>query len=142
MDEGTIFLIVWTIAVVLILSKLYIIGKKSLSIFPDINTVHVVYRDKSASGNSTQSWKTKMGGAKNVLDIVVTDKELWIKSMLLFAGIGKRYDLLHKVSLNNIKGVNTKGKKITIDFKTEDGEDKQVVIITKRPDDFMKAINN
>jgi len=142
MDEGTIFLIVWTIAVVLILSKLYIIGKKALSIFPDINTVQVVYRDKSASGNSTQSWKTKMGGAKNVLDIVVTDKELWIKSMLLFAGIGKRYDLLHKVSLNNIKGVNPKGKKITIDFKTEDGEDKQVVIITKRPDDFMKAINN
>lgn len=83
-----------------------------------------------------------MGGARNVLDVVVTDKELWLKSMLLFAGIGKQYDLLHKVSLDNIKRAERQGSKITLYFRTEDGENKQIVLTIKRPDEFLKAIKN
>ncbi|BDD01378.1 hypothetical protein [Persicobacter psychrovividus] len=140
MNGETIFLIVWVIVAAFILTTFYKRGKKALSIFPDIHSVRVVYRDKSASGHSNKSWTTKMGGARNALDIVVTDKELWLKSMLLFAGIGKHYDLLHKVSLDNIIRTDRQGRKITVDFKTEDGKDKQVVFMTKRPDDFLKAI--
>ena len=140
MDGGTIFLIVWVVVAAFILTTLYKRGKRALSIFPDINSVLVIYRDKSASGHSTKSWTTKMGGARNVLDIIVTDKELWLKSMLLFAGIGQQYDLLHKISLDNITRADRQGNKITVDFKTEHGEDKQVVLMTKRADDFLKAI--
>ena len=122
------------------LTVLFLRGKKALSIFPDIDSVRVVYRDKTASGFSSKSWVTRMGGASGVLDIVVTDRELWLKSMWLFASVGKRYDLLHKISLENITGADSNGRKITLDFRTEDGELKQVVLITKRPDEFLKAI--
>ncbi len=142
MEGQTIFLIIWVIVTTLIMTKLYISGKKALSIFPDINTIQVLYRDKSASGHSTQTWKTRIGGASGILDIVVTDKELWLKSMLLFAGIGEKHDLLHKITLNNITDVNKEGKKVTIDFKLEDGKGKQVILLTKRPDDFIKAITH
>lgn len=140
MDGGTIFFIVWLIVAAFILIKFFLSGKEALSIFPNINTVKVVYRDKSASGNSTQNWHTRIGGAHNSLDIVVTDKEFWLKSMLLFAGIGKRSDLLHKVPLHNIVGINKEGKRVIVDFKTEDGKDKQVILLTKKPDNFIKAI--
>lgn len=140
MSGETIFLTAWVIVVVFILTTLYKRGKKALFIFPDINSVHVVYRDKSASGYSTKSSRTKMGGARNVLDIVVTDKELWIKSMLIFASIGQQFDLLHKISLSNITQANREGRKITLNFKTEEGDDRQVVLLTKWPGDFLNAI--
>ena len=142
MDSVTIFLIVWVIVAVFILVTLYRRGKKALSIFPTIDPVRVVYRDKSASGYSTKSWITKMGGANNVLDILVTDDELWLKSMLLFAGIGKQHDLLHKVPLANITRVSREGGDITVDFKTDNGENKQVILVTKSPDDFLRALEN
>lgn len=140
MKPQTIFIIIWAIGAIFVLTRLFLSGKKALSIFPDIGTVLVHYRDKTASGNSTQSWKTKMGGAKNVLDIVITDKELWLKSMLLFAGVCKQFDLLHKIPLSNITKVTEEGKSITIDFKSDDGKNKQVVVQTKRPDVFVNTL--
>src|SRR5687767_15323126 len=99
--EALVVLTVLTILVVM-LKTFYDNGKKALSIFPDINSVAVKYRDKTATGYSTQSWKTKVGGASRAIDIVVTDQELWLKSFLLFAGITKQHDLLHKISLTKI----------------------------------------
>ncbi len=142
MRGETIFLGLWVIVIAFILITLYKRGKKALSIFPDFQSVHVVYRDKSASGQSNKSGRTKMGGARNSLDIVVTNEELWLKNMLLFASIGKQYDLLHRVPLQNILSADQQGKRVTVDFKTEDGEDKQVVLMTKQPSDFLKALKN
>lgn len=118
----------------------YIRGKKALSIFPDINSQDVKFRDKAASGYSAKSRITKMGGAGKALDLVVTENELWLKSTMIAASILGRYDLLHKISLNKITNIAKRGNEIIVDFKTEYGEDKQVVIITKRPDDFLNAI--
>ncbi len=81
-----------------------------------------------------------MGGARNVLDIVVTDTELWLKSMVLFAGIGQQYDLLHKIPLNKIVKVEKIGRKVQIDFQTKAEEDKQVVLITKKPDALIQNL--
>ncbi|HYV95396.1 MAG TPA: hypothetical protein VE978_26720 [Chitinophagales bacterium] len=139
----TIFLIVWVIIATFLITSFYRRGKRALSIFPDINSVMVKYRDMSASGYSTKNWITKRGRASGVLDIVVTDDELWLKSMLLFAGILKKYDLLHKIPLKKImKANNITGRKVTLDFKSETGENKQVVLITKRPDELIRAIKN
>ena len=140
MQDVDVFFIVWLTLGVFIFITLYIRGRKAMSIFPDIDSVQVNYRDKTASGYSTKSRITKMGGANKVLDVVVTDKELWLKSMLLFASIGDQYDLLHKIALSDISGINRQGKKITVDFRTENTESKQVVIITKKPDDFLNAL--
>ena len=141
MNEQTIFLIIWTVITVFILITSYWKGKKALAIFPNINFVNVIYQDKYASGYSTKSWRTRIGGTRNMLKIVVTDNELWLTCNILLAGIGEYYDLLHKISLENIKKVEKQEKKITLDFKTNSGIDKQVVLITKQPEIFLKALN-
>lgn len=141
MNGETLFLIAWFVVTAFGLMILYKRGKKALSIFPPIETVKVIYRDKAASGYSNQSLKTKLGGSNKLLDIVVTDKELWLKSKLLFAGIGQTYDLLHKISLDKIENVEKNGNKVTVNFKTDNGQEKQVVLMTKRVDEFVQIIN-
>lgn len=140
MNGATIFIILWVTGAIFILTSSYKRGKKALSIFPDIKSVSVVYRDKSASGRSNKSWETRMGAAVKVLDIVVTEDELWLKSKILFAGFGKRFDLLHKVPLNNIIAAQKQGRTVIVDFRIEGGEHTQVEIRTKYPEDFLKAI--
>ncbi len=141
MEGKTIFFIVWCIVVVFILTTFYLKGKKALSIFPDIDDDDIKFRDKRASGYSTKSFKTKMGGARKVLDIIVTNDELWLKSRLLFAFVSKKNDLLHRIPFNNIKSIAENGKTIIIDFTSADtGDNKQVVILTKKHKNFLSAV--
>jgi hypothetical protein len=137
--EALVVLTVLTILFV-ILKTFYDNGKKALLIFPDIKSVAVKYRDKTATGYSTQSWKTKVGGASRAIDIVITDHELWLKSFLLFAGITKQHDLLHKIELSKITRVREEGDLITLDFRNNKGEKKQVVIRTRDKREFLKSI--
>ncbi|MDH4088933.1 MAG: hypothetical protein OEV74_04605 [Cyclobacteriaceae bacterium] len=140
MDVGAILILVGIALTAVMLKTFYDRGKKALSIFPHIDSVHVLYRDKTAFGYSTKSWQTKIGGASRSLDIVVTDKELWLKSFLLFAGITQQHDLLHKIPLNRITKVKENGPEITLDFRNEKGQSKQIVINTKDKIEFLKSI--
>lgn len=134
------FIIAWFIICLFILLTFYRWGKKALSIFPDINTQHVKYRDRFASGHSNQSAMTQMGGARNCLDVVVTKEELWLKSMLFFAGIGNKFDLIHKIPLKNIQNAKINGQEVIINFLSNDGSKKQVSITTKQSNDFIIAL--
>ncbi len=140
MDFGSLVVLVVAVFGVIMLKTFYDSGKKAISIFPDLNTVNVIYRDRTASGYSTKSWKTKIGGASRAIEIVVTDKELWLTSFLLFAGITKQHDLLHKIPLHRIIAVKENKNEITLNFKNEKGEAKQVVINTKDKAGFLKSI--
>lgn len=140
MEVGSLLLLVGVAVGIVILKTFYDQGKKALSIFPDIHTVNVVYRDKTALGYSTRSWKTKFGGASRSLDIVVTDKELWLRSFLLLAGITKQHDLLHKIPLGRITSAKENKEGIVLAFKGEKGEGKQVVINTRDKAAFLKSI--
>lgn len=136
----TTFITIWAIGAAVAIPFLYFSGKKALSIFPTIKSVEVRYRFRFASGYSVQAGKAKLLKGKNAIDIVVTDKELWLKSMLLFAFTCKQADLLHKVPLGNISKVKAEGKAIVIDFKAADGNNKQVMLYTKRPDALVQAM--
>jgi hypothetical protein len=140
METGTILLLVTPLILFVIFKTLYDAGKKALSIFPDIKSVHVVYRDATATGYSKQSWKTKFAGASRAIDIVVTEQELWLKSIVLFANVTKQHGLLHRVQLRKVLRAKPDGDYITIDFKNERGEAKQVVIRTRNNTEFIKAI--
>lgn len=131
---------IWVLMTAFALIAGFLKGKKALSIFPDISSERIIFRDKFASGYSTYSFWTRIGSARNVLDIVVTEKELWLKSTIMFAGIMSYYDLINKIALNNIIAVNKKGQGIEIEFKTDSGKIKQVVILSKKPIDFLKAL--
>ncbi len=120
----------------------YISGKKILSIFPPINSVNVVYRDNLASGYSTKSFFTWINRFPYILDIVVTDRELWIKTSLFYVSRLEYSDIIHKIPFDAIVGTQTKGKRIIIDFIGEEYEHKQVVIKVKDPDAFLQAIKS
>lgn len=140
MEIKTIFIIIWAIGIVSILTLFYIRGKKALSKFPDIKSVKIVYRDKAASAYAIQSGIKKPRKANKVLDIVVTNKELWVKSRLVFAGVAKQYDLIHKVPLKSISNTELDAGKITIEFKS-DTETKQLVLITAQPKELLNALD-
>jgi hypothetical protein len=59
---------------------------------------------------------------------------------LLFAGITKQHDLLHKISLTKITRTKEDGDQITLDFRNDKGEKKQVVIRTRDKREFLKSI--
>lgn len=140
MGGGSILVLVLIAIVIVMLKTFYDSGKRALSIFPDIKSVQVKYRDKTALGYSTKSWKTKVGGASRAADIVVTDKELWLRSFLLFAGITKQHDLLHRIPINRITKIRESNGQITLDFKSDKGESKQVVLNTKNSSDLLKSL--
>jgi len=120
---------------------MYIRGKSALVIFPNITSVDVLFREKGVSGNSRKSLKTKFGGAKNVLDVIVTDCELWIRSPLLFAGFSKTYDLLHKVQLSHISNVESNKKKVVISFNSDGKIETTLELKMKKAQDFVEIIN-
>ena len=134
-----ILALIWVAISIPLWIFIYNKGKKALSIFPEISPNDILYHDSFASGYS-KSWPIRIGSPSNALEIVVTEKELWLKTMVLFASIQKFYDIIHKISLDKIHKVETKGRLITLSFTTETGENKQVVIKTKKPDDFLNAI--
>lgn len=140
MGVGSFLILVAVSLTGIMIKTFYDRGKKALSIFPDINSVTVKYRDKTALGYSTKSWQTKIGGTSRALDIVVTDNELWLKSFLLFAGITQQHDLLHKISLKKITRIKENGKEITLDFVNVKGEKKQVVINTRDKAEFLSSL--
>jgi hypothetical protein len=141
MEISAIILLVSIGFAIIMLITFYDSGRKALAIFPDINTVKVIYRDKTASGYSTKSWKTKFGGASRAIDIIVTDKELWLSSFLLLAGITKQHDLLHKIPLNKITSVKEKEGKIVLNFKNAKAESKQVILSTRDNISFLKSLD-
>lgn len=140
MSAPIIFLIIWGILAISLISYFFWAGKKASALFPDIETVKVIYREKGASGFSTKNFQTKMGGANKVLDIVVTEDELWLKTQSLFLAVAVRFDMAHNIPLGNIKNAHKEGEKITLDFESTKGESKQVVLMPKSPDDFLAAI--
>lgn len=119
----------------------FFLRKRALAMFPAIETVKVVYQERWTSGHSRKNWRTRMGGARNSLYIVVTDKEVWIRGMAIFVAFSGFYDLLHKIPIKNITSVEEEGAYLVLSFKTEKGEDRKVAIRSKSPDELKNAIN-
>lgn len=141
MESQHIFLIVWLITAITLLVIIYKRGKKALDIFPNISSVDILFREKGVSGYSSKSLRTKLGRAKNVLDIIVTDEELWIRSPLLFAGFGKTYDLLHKIRLPQISHAELYRNSVVISFNSDRKTETTLNLEMKNAQEFIKIIN-
>ena len=140
MSENLIFTL-WAIGMTTLVTFFYFKGKKALKIFPSINNVKVIYRDSSASGYSTSNFKTKVvgGSIRKVLDIVVTDSELWLKSDILFVA-GLQYDgMLQKIKLDSISNVKRDNKNLFISFK-KGHLTYQVLVKTRNIDELMQSL--
>lgn len=129
------FFYIWLVMAVTVVSISFIQGRKAIRMFSDLDLSNLIYSEKNASGYSTKSFRTKRGGASKVLHIVITDKELIIKTYLFLAYIAEKHDLLHRIPLENILSTTIKKgiiySKLVVEFKGQGGEVKEIVLMSK-----------
>ena len=135
-----IFLVVWLVTMIGLIAYFLYSGKKALKIFPALKKNKISFREKNASGYSTKSLNTKMGGSNKLLDVIIVGDELWLTTFMLTAGIAKRYDLLHRIKKENIGRVQKDGKKVILRFKNSRQEPSEVVLLLKKPDVFIAEL--
>ncbi len=139
------FFYIWFAVMLWIVSNFYFRGRAAIREFGLIDPSIIIYSEKFASGYSNKSWKTKRGGASKVLHILITDKELIIKTYLFLAYIAKRNDLLHRVPLENITSTALKkgafSSKLHVTFTTTEGEDKEVVLMAKNNNKIKEILD-
>jgi hypothetical protein len=88
--------------------------------FPSLSSVNVLHRERFASGCSHRSLITRLGGAQNMLHVVLTDSELWVTTFACFRGLAGFYDLDHRIPLTDITSVDEKGKSVILRFNRSD----------------------
>ena len=139
------FFYIWLIVAVTLISIFFIRGRKAIQMFSDLDLSNLVYSEKSASGYSTKSFRTKWGGASKVLHIMITDKELIIKTYLFLAHVAEKHDMLHRIPLENILKTEIKKgtvfSKLFIEFKGNNGESKEIVLMSKNNDQIKEILD-
>ena len=141
MDPGT-FQIIWFVVMATILSIFWIQGGIALKIYPTLESVNIRFREKWASGYSNDSFKTRMGGAQNILDIIVTTEELWVRTPRLFAGMSAQFGTLKKLELTQVKAIEINNSSVRIEIAEKFNKTSEIILKMKRPDEFKSTIEN
>jgi len=101
----------------------------------------IVFRERGASGHSKASLSTRIGGASRVLDVIVTEGELWIKGIWpAFSYIGAKYDLTHRVAISAVTKVQASDGKLELWFINEDGRPSHLELRLKDAAAFQRAL--
>lgn len=108
--------------------------------FPSIETVNVAFRERFASGVSHLSWLTRFGRATNCLTVILTDSELWVTTFFPFTAFAGLFDLEHRIPTKVLVDVTQKGKSVTIEFDTPDGDRRRIVLRLRRAHKFIAAL--
>ncbi len=141
MQPGQIVIIAWLIFAISFIFICLIKGQRLLKKFPNLNKSAFEFSENSVSGYATQSFKTKMGGARKVLRIRVTSDELWISTNYLIAVIAERHDLIHRILIKSLLSVKNENKHITVVFE-KDGKRKEIVLMSKRQQELVQLLNS
>ncbi len=108
--------------------------------FIGLSDQKILFRDKRGSGYSTKSNFTKIGGASNSLEVIILETELWLKASLWAMGMDhkNKNDLIHRIPMKNIKGVELIGKEIKLEFLTENEDPREIRLNLKNREEFIK----
>jgi hypothetical protein len=107
----------------------YIGGRKAEQRFQSHDRQPIRFRERGATGYSNKSLTTRLGGANGVLEVVVTDADLWIKGIWPpFSYIGAKFDLTHRIPRSQIRTLQARGNAIELRFTNEAGAESQVVL--------------
>jgi hypothetical protein len=113
-------------------------GRKAEAPFRVQPNETVRFRERGASGRSKRSIRT---GASRVLEVVVTDRELWIKGIWpVFTLIGTKSDLTHKVPLSKVRRTAANGRIVGVWFADGSGRECHVELKLKDTKGFVSAI--
>ncbi|MDH5178170.1 MAG: hypothetical protein OEZ39_02030 [Gammaproteobacteria bacterium] len=118
----------------------YFVKKKRIH-FPARSSVNILFEEIGASGRSHKSLLTRLGVAKNVLQVTLTDKELWITAPFPFLWIAYYYDGVHRIPIHAVKEATKNHKRVFVKFQRKDGGPGQFELRLKRPDEFLGLLN-
>lgn len=129
----SIYPLLFSLTVFVILT---IIGIKKQSVFPKISSVQVLFRERFISGNNGGIFRSY----RNILDVVVTDQELWIRTFLPFSGFGAVFKGIHKVPVSAVQGIETRRDETTVYFINSKGSKIHFSFRFSKTNDFIQII--
>ncbi|QNN22097.1 hypothetical protein HED60_07365 [Planctomycetales bacterium ZRK34] len=110
--------------------------------FPKREMVNIRYQERWASGNSHKTFFTRLGGANNCLNLVVTDDELWVRLTFPFNVFAMPLDLTHRIPLESITDLQRKKRVMLITYTRADGESRTISVVSHHPEQFWAALTD
>jgi len=123
---------------------LFIRNRKKCLVFPPIESVHVSFHENMVSGRSFKNLWTRRGGA-NILQVTVTDSEVWIRTLSPLSFINVAFDLEHRIPRSSIIGAEISktmlGRSVILDFRPDDASVRRIQLRFRDPDAFIVALS-
>ncbi len=127
---------IWLVAVIFICCVLSFIANRLLGTFQDPDSGEMIYSPKSVSGLYTKSFIGRQTGVGKILHILITDKELILKTNVGRTFISKKNGLLHRVPLQNLISTDLKTERdssnLIVKFRGAENKEKEVVLLSEK----------
>jgi hypothetical protein len=119
--------------------------KKTGVVFPHVSPEHIRFEERAASGCSHKTMFTRLGGARNCLQVTVTDAEVWVRPFFPFSILAQELDLEHRISRASITSVQATQsafvRSLLLDYRDERGQSHRLSLVLRKPDEFMRALS-
>lgn len=111
---------------------------------PRFEPAEVVFQERFASGCSQKNILTQLGGARNCLRLVVTERVLWVTSWFPFSLLAPFYDLEHVIPLDAIVSVRRSsffGKAtLLLTYRDAGACGHTLMLLPRQPDAFIRSL--
>ena len=92
----------------------------------------VLFSAKWITGYSFKDFNRRIGVSRNVLRVKITTTHLSITTNSFLKPFAKLLDIYHIISIESLKSVEKNGWKVFIEFHNKYGEEKKIVLITRK----------
>jgi hypothetical protein len=151
MDTGLVntFLVIWFTLTAGMVIFVYWRGKSNQAHNAVLNTLagaSALYSDSFCSGRSLKSFRTRFGGARNCLKVVVTQDDLFVLAPIRFlVFFTEKFDLEHAIAKRSItqfsmfRVMRQPGYRVT--YISQSGEVRTIELWPRRPKEFEQAMD-
>jgi hypothetical protein len=151
MDTGLVdaILIGWFVLTAGMITFVYLRSRSNQdhnAVLETLANASALYSDSFCSGRSLKSFRTKFGGARNCLKVVVTRDELFVLAPIRFlVYFTEKFDLEHSIAKKSIsefakfRRLQLPGYRVT--YISQNGEAHTIELWPRRPKEFEQAMN-
>jgi hypothetical protein len=115
--------------------------------FPPPESQQILFRERKVSGNSSNPKFKPFGlesGAAKVLEVIVTDSEVWIRAPFPHNAFALQLDLEHRITksaISRVESAKPRGSLVLrLHFIDGSGNPCRYSLILSDPDAFLKAL--
>ncbi|MEO9531999.1 MAG: hypothetical protein ABJG68_07265 [Crocinitomicaceae bacterium] len=110
--------------------------------FKTTTPVNFLFEEKQVSGYSMNSLMKKMVPVKNALIVNITENELWLSASFMNNSLVMQFGMHHRIDRDKITHAELIENEMVLIFKTEKGKEKEVHLVLKEPELFLKILNS